>query len=595
MRSSARCGKDGTDDAGALHATTAGGLPRPRAAASGWRTRRWRCGAQAAFGPSANALNRKFLEPGRGEPATRTGLTQIVRPGDHGVDGLADSRLDPAGDPERGSCTGSTRAISRRSSASSPRSSARSPGSSGSWAQTTWWELRNGTSWTGRRSVRAGEAAALNAQLVGCCALPRGSRAPARIGPRRAKVTMRLPNASPLHSPRDHWDANRRRVRGLRRPRDGARRTRRVSQHANAALIIWDVAPRERWAAWPATSAIPARSSSRPHRRSRRPASSFDPGHDVVLANTILQPLRLPRAREGRPPRRVLADGRGALPATCSRAGRRRSGRASRRPASLCHGFSATPSSMLSRKCRHPPRSSTGFASLRLLAAAGGPRVRRGVFPTVAGDVSVDWTRSGDRSRSRSTSGGSPSPARRSTGLPLRTAARREPARASTASSCVQNAARVRALVCAALVTVTWPSSTGARLPVPCTTTTSSYVSENPRVQAGLTAEGRAGRSRASASNWHHATWLSHMADVELFGKSAADRTSRNALLHALNACMCYFGLAGSRDRCGAARWARRSSRFTNSAWSPSPGSRSARTALRVLRAVADSLDALRW
>ena len=47
------------------------------------------------------------------------------------------------------------------------------------------------------------------------------------------------------------------------------------------------------------------------------------------------------------------------------------------------------------------------------------------------------------------------------------------------------------------------------------------YVTENPFVLRGLTVEGvRWAFSTTHASNWHPLTWLSHMVDAELFGRS---------------------------------------------------------------------------
>ena len=68
------------------------------------------------------------------------------------------------------------------------------------------------------------------------------------------------------------------------------------------------------------------------------------------------------------------------------------------------------------------------------------------------------------------------------------------------------------------------------------------YVTENPHVGAGLTAGSVAwALTTFHAANWHPLTWLSHMADVAMFGMApgAAHRTS--VLLHALNALLAFF------------------------------------------------------
>lgn len=71
------------------------------------------------------------------------------------------------------------------------------------------------------------------------------------------------------------------------------------------------------------------------------------------------------------------------------------------------------------------------------------------------------------------------------------------------------------------------------------------YVTANPLVLGGLTARG-VGQAFTSfhAGNWHPLTWLSHMADVELFGVEPAAHHAVNAGLHALNAVLLFLALA---------------------------------------------------
>ena len=45
------------------------------------------------------------------------------------------------------------------------------------------------------------------------------------------------------------------------------------------------------------------------------------------------------------------------------------------------------------------------------------------------------------------------------------------------------------------------------------------YLTGNPYVKSGLTVEGiKWAFTTGHASNWHPLTWISHMADVQLFG-----------------------------------------------------------------------------
>lgn len=62
------------------------------------------------------------------------------------------------------------------------------------------------------------------------------------------------------------------------------------------------------------------------------------------------------------------------------------------------------------------------------------------------------------------------------------------------------------------------------------------YVTSNARVQRGLSWENvRWAFTTGHASNWHPLTWLSHMADCELFGLNAGAHHAVSAGLHLLN------------------------------------------------------------
>jgi tetratricopeptide (TPR) repeat protein len=67
------------------------------------------------------------------------------------------------------------------------------------------------------------------------------------------------------------------------------------------------------------------------------------------------------------------------------------------------------------------------------------------------------------------------------------------------------------------------------------------YVSENPVVAQGLTADGLSWAFGFHAANWHPLTWLAHMLDVELFGVTPGPMHLVNAGLHALNAGLCFL------------------------------------------------------
>jgi protein O-mannosyl-transferase len=71
------------------------------------------------------------------------------------------------------------------------------------------------------------------------------------------------------------------------------------------------------------------------------------------------------------------------------------------------------------------------------------------------------------------------------------------------------------------------------------------YVVENPQVARGLTVEGlRWAFTRSHASNWHPLTWLSHMADVALYGVThPGGHHLTSVLLHAATAVILFLVL----------------------------------------------------
>ncbi len=71
------------------------------------------------------------------------------------------------------------------------------------------------------------------------------------------------------------------------------------------------------------------------------------------------------------------------------------------------------------------------------------------------------------------------------------------------------------------------------------------YVTANPMVAAGLTADGvRWAFTTLSVANWHPLAWLSHMLDVWLFGMNPGAHHLMNAGLHSANAAILFLLLA---------------------------------------------------
>jgi tetratricopeptide (TPR) repeat protein len=62
------------------------------------------------------------------------------------------------------------------------------------------------------------------------------------------------------------------------------------------------------------------------------------------------------------------------------------------------------------------------------------------------------------------------------------------------------------------------------------------YVTQNQRVQAGLSKEGiEWAFSETNLINWHPLTWVSHMLDCQLYGLDPGGHHATNVILHALN------------------------------------------------------------
>lgn len=83
------------------------------------------------------------------------------------------------------------------------------------------------------------------------------------------------------------------------------------------------------------------------------------------------------------------------------------------------------------------------------------------------------------------------------------------------------------------------------------------YVYDNPVVRAGLNLAGiRWAFTTTHAANWHPLTWISHMADVQLFGLEAGWHHRVNLLIHLLNTLLLFRLLRGMTGRDGRSAFA---------------------------------------
>jgi len=68
------------------------------------------------------------------------------------------------------------------------------------------------------------------------------------------------------------------------------------------------------------------------------------------------------------------------------------------------------------------------------------------------------------------------------------------------------------------------------------------YVTNNPHIHSGLNAQNIAWAFRATfMANWHPLTWISHMADVQMFGFHPAGHHATSLLLHGINVILLFY------------------------------------------------------
>ncbi len=110
-------------------------------------------------------------------------------------------------------------------------------------------------------------------------------------------------------------------------------------------------------------------------------------------------------------------------------------------------------------------------------------------------------------------------------------------------------------------------------------TTTPLYITENPVVRGGLTWAGvKWAFTGVHVSNWHPLTWLSHMADCDLFRLNPAGPHLVNILFHAVNAALLFWLVFRLTEKLWPAALSPRCSRGTRCTSNPSRGFLSART-----------------
>ena len=236
---------------------------------------------------------------------------------------------------------------------------------------------------------RRGESCAVNALYSG--ALGAASRLAHRAErPQLAQLCERLNTSVCAALNERHWDETRGVYVDSVDPVTGAR-GQRVSQHANALMLLFDIAPEDRRA--PVLAAITDR--ARLKLTAAPPivpdGEAFDEDRDIVRANSFFAHFVYSGIAAAGGLAWVLADldiQFGPMLAT----GTTTLWESFSPAASLCHGFSATPAFQLSRRCLGVSPTSAGYKTFALALDPAGLQWAKGVVPTPQGPITVDWT-----------------------------------------------------------------------------------------------------------------------------------------------------------------------------------------------------------
>jgi alpha-L-rhamnosidase len=345
----------------------------------------------AAFGPSVAPLNAKFLLQAA-ESQRPDGLTQMFAPGDHRTDGLLipDWTLQwilNAGDHYRLTGDQATIETILPSILKALAWFERLFDAHGLVANMPHWHFMD---WAGLG--REGEACALNAQLsgaydvaAGLCAALGWEREASRLRGLAKRIAASLNDR--------HWDERRGVWVDVVDPRSGKQEPK-VSQHANAAMALWCAPPKDR-----VRRALDRITDSKRLTFTKAApivptGDPLDPEHGVVLANTfyahfvyealcahgrLSEALRMMRERFGP----MLARGASTLWESFEPT------------ASLCHGFSASPTWQLSRRVLGVNAGAPGFTAIEVSPDIADLDHAEGVVPTSGGDIEVKLRRDG--------------------------------------------------------------------------------------------------------------------------------------------------------------------------------------------------------
>jgi alpha-L-rhamnosidase len=343
---------------------------------------------QATFGPAVNALNAKFLKDAAASQRP-DGLTQMFAPGNHATNGLLipDWTLQWILNARNHLLWSGDLATIEEVMPAIERALAwflRLRGANGLVADMPYWHFMD---WAGLG--REGEACTLNAQLAGCLDAA-AKLADAVERPKLARDYRAAASEIRAALNTRHWDEARGVYVDCVDPISGAQKLR-VSQHANAAMILWGNAPQERWSRMIERITDPTRLTFTAAPPIAPTGETLDLQAGVVLANTFYShfvyealvkaghaPAALSLMRRFYGP--MLEKGATTLWESFAPT------------ASLCHGFSASPTYHLLTGLLGLQPEGDGFRALRIAPQPGEIAQLSGTLPTLHGPIHASIT-----------------------------------------------------------------------------------------------------------------------------------------------------------------------------------------------------------
>jgi hypothetical protein len=343
----------------------------------------------AAFGPCVAPLTAKYLAQAA-ESQRPDGLTQMFAPGDHRTDGMLipDWTLQwilCAADHWRHTGDLATIDAIFPSILKALAWFERQLDDNGLMADMPYWHFMD---WAGLG--REGEACALNAELSG--AFHAATMLARAVGWDRVadRLEARANSISKALNAR-HWEERRGIFVDVVDPCTGAQEPQ-VSQHANAAMALWaspDPGQRQRALARITDGARLTFTAAPPIAPE---GDILDTEEGVVLANTFYSHFVYDALADAGMFGVALAQMR-ARYGPMLEAGATTLWESFRPSASLCHGFSASPTWQLSRRLLGVAPAGPGFSAIAVTPDLAGLDHAGGVVPTAVGDVTVKLER----------------------------------------------------------------------------------------------------------------------------------------------------------------------------------------------------------